>query len=407
MGGLRNAEFDIVCVGGGLAGAALARRMAHRGCKVLVLERSQRFQDRVRGEATHPWGTAEARALGLCDLMMRASGMEVLRTEECLAPGPVKARDNVATSAHRLPRLTFSHPEMQEALLASAADAGATVLRGVWVREIHAAAGRPPAVAYERGPEKAEVRARMLVGADGRGSCVRAWAEFELRRDPPALIMAGTLLEGTAVETGVSYAIIHPKKGRKVILLPRGDGRVRAYLAWHVHTEARRLQGEHDFAHFLDELAAVGVPAAYTAGARQAGPLASFECNESWVEHPYRDGVALVGDAAAASDPTWGQGLALSMRDARVLADALMVHDDWEAAGHAYAAEHDRAYGVLHKVNNWYAELFMDPSPAGEAKRKRALPRISAEPDRVPLHQYCGPELDAGEKVRRRFLGED
>jgi 2-polyprenyl-6-methoxyphenol hydroxylase-like FAD-dependent oxidoreductase len=408
MGSLRNAELDVVCVGGGLAGAALARRMAARGYQVLVLERSERSQDRVRGEATHPWGTAEARLLGLYDLMMQASGMEVARTDECLAPGPARPRDNVSTTAFRLPRLTFSHPDMQEALLAAAADAGATVLRNVRVRSIEAgAAGRLAAVAYESGKQKTEVRTRILVGADGRASCVRAWAGFELRRDPPALLMAGTLIEGAPVEAGVSYAMIHPQKGRKVILLPRGDGRVRAYLAWHVATGARRLQGERDFGQFVNEVLAMGAPATQMAGARQAGPLATFECNECWVEHPYANGVALVGDAAAASDPTWGQGLALSMRDVRVLTDALMAHEDWETAGHAYAAEHDRAYGVLHAVNNWYAELLMDPSPAGEAKRKRALPRIAEEPARVPLHQYCGPELEAGEAVRRRFFGED
>jgi len=408
MDAVLHPHFDIVCIGGGLAGAALAKRMASRGCKVLVLERAQRFQDRVRGEATHPWGTHEARELGLDELVRKASGMEVVRTDECVAPGAAKPRDNVATTPFRLPRLTFSHPEMQEALLGETEAAGATVLRQVNVRGVQAgSAGRLPAIAYERGAEKKEVRARIVVGADGRGSCVRAWAGFELRRDPPSLQMAGTLLEGTRVESGASYAMIHPAQGRKVILLPRGDGRVRAYLAWHVFAAAPRLQGASDFRRFVDDILAMGVPPEYLAGARQAGPLATFDCNEAWVEHPYRDGIALVGDAAAASDPTWGQGLALSMRDARVLAGELMKSADWDAAGRAYAAEHDRYYGVLHAVNNWFAELLMDPSPAGEAKRRRALPRIAEEPVRVPQHHYWGPELPSGEEVRRRFFGED
>jgi flavin-dependent dehydrogenase len=57
---LPNPEFDLICVGGGLAGSALARTMAERGFRVLVLERTAEFRDRVRGEATHPWGTWEA-----------------------------------------------------------------------------------------------------------------------------------------------------------------------------------------------------------------------------------------------------------------------------------------------------------------------------------------------------------
>jgi flavin-dependent dehydrogenase len=49
-------DYDLITVGGGLAGAALAKALAERGARVLVLERETRFRDRVRGEAMHPWG---------------------------------------------------------------------------------------------------------------------------------------------------------------------------------------------------------------------------------------------------------------------------------------------------------------------------------------------------------------
>jgi len=53
--------YDIVTVGGGLGGSALARAMAARGARVLVLEREKQFKDRVRGEFLAVWGVAEAR----------------------------------------------------------------------------------------------------------------------------------------------------------------------------------------------------------------------------------------------------------------------------------------------------------------------------------------------------------
>ena len=71
-------------------------------------------------------------------------------------------------------------------------------------------------------------------------------------------------------------------------------------------------------------------PARWYAGARAIGPLATFDGAETWVEHPYKAGVALIGDAADASDPTWGQGLSLTVRDVRVLRDQLLAHEDWE-----------------------------------------------------------------------------
>ncbi len=44
-------SYDIITVGGGIAASTLARAMAERGAKVLVLEREKQFKDRVRGEA--------------------------------------------------------------------------------------------------------------------------------------------------------------------------------------------------------------------------------------------------------------------------------------------------------------------------------------------------------------------
>jgi menaquinone-9 beta-reductase len=402
-------EFDLVCVGGGLAGAALAKTMAERGFRVLVLERTAEFRDRVRGEATHPWGTWEAQQLGLYDLMLAANGVEIVRTDEVLAPGPVKPRDNVNGTAYKLARLCFCHPTMQQALMEAAQLAGAKAERGVTVTAVEGRSGTTPATVTWSGAGKTHrATARLIVGADGRSSQVRAWAGLgeRIRHDPPCLVMAGVLISGTAVEHGASYAQINPAKGRKVILLPQGDGRVRAYLSWHVATGAARMQGAGDFRRFVEECVAMGTAPDLLAGARLEGPLASFDCHETWVEHPYQDGVAVIGDASANSDPTWGQGLALTLRDVRTLAEALSGADDWDRAAHAWADEHDRYHAVIREVNNCYAELFMDPTPVGEALRGRALPRIAEDPSRVPQHHFAGPDLPAGADLRARFLGE-
>ena len=49
-------SYDVITVGGGLAGAAFAKVMAEHGARVLVLERERRFKDRVRGEYMAPSG---------------------------------------------------------------------------------------------------------------------------------------------------------------------------------------------------------------------------------------------------------------------------------------------------------------------------------------------------------------
>src|SRR2546426_6719473 len=97
--------FDIVTVGGGLGGAALARAMAERGARVLVLERERRFPDPGRGEALMPWGVAEARALGIHSLLLATCGHELPRLDLFVAGLQIAPRGKPPTTPHTAPRL--------------------------------------------------------------------------------------------------------------------------------------------------------------------------------------------------------------------------------------------------------------------------------------------------------------
>jgi 2-polyprenyl-6-methoxyphenol hydroxylase-like FAD-dependent oxidoreductase len=252
-----------------------------------------------------------------------------------------------------------------------------------------------------------EFQARLVVGADGRGSLVRKWTGFAVQQDPERLLITGVLLENMPTpHEDTSYYIINPTLGQGVPLFPQGNGRVRAYL---VHTKATsiRLQGEADFPRFVAESIRCGAPAEWYAGVKVAGPLATFDGADTWADHPYKEGVALIGDAAAASDPSWGQGLSLTLRDVRVLRDQLLVNRDWETAGHTYATEHDQHYRVIHTVDNWLTQMFLAIGPEAEAVRAKALPLIVQDETRVPDHVSSGPDLLADETVRRRFFGEE
>ena len=70
-------RYDIVTVGGGLGGAAIAIAMAKTGASVLVLESSSEFRDRVRGESLLPWGVGEAQELGIYDALVEAGAHEL------------------------------------------------------------------------------------------------------------------------------------------------------------------------------------------------------------------------------------------------------------------------------------------------------------------------------------------
>jgi 2-polyprenyl-6-methoxyphenol hydroxylase-like FAD-dependent oxidoreductase len=396
-------SYDVAIAGGGLGGAALAKNMAEHGANVLVIEHEQQFKDRVRGEMMFPWGNAEAHSLGIAGCLADAGGHEISWVDSYVVNDRVAHREVVPTTPSQLPCLACYHPAMQESLLRGAAAAGATVRRGAVVREVRP--GAPPVMVMEKDGRAETVSARLVVGAEGRSSVVRSSARFPVLRDPEDMMIAGVLLENVPAAEDTCQAIYHFGLGQLVVVAPQSGGRVRMYLCYHDGTQAR-LQGPGDLARFVEGCKKTGASAALFEDARQIGPLATFSCAHSWVDHPYRDGVALLGDAATSSDPTHGQGLSLTLRDARVLRDHLLRFDDWDAACHAYAAEHDGYAGRLHTFNQWFSELYLATGPDADARRARALPLIAEDPSRQPDSLFSGPDLAADEATRKRFFAE-
>lgn len=397
-------DYDIITVGGGLGGAALAKVMVEHGARVLVLERETQFKDRVRGEAIMPWGVAETKKLGIYDLVLSTCAHELPWWDRYAGTAQIGHQDLVATTRPALPALALFHPTMQEALLAAAAKAGAQVRRGARVSAV--TQGASPCVVVEGDGGTEELTARLIVGVDGRSSMVRKWAGFDVQRDPEMLLVSGLLFENTSAPEDTATMVNDFSAGTMALLFPQGGGRVRAYFICRADTELR-LQGEADVPRLIEESLKTGVPAEVFAGATPIGPLATFDGADTWVEHPYRQGVALVGDAAASSDPTWGQGLSLTLRDVRVLTDRLRASEDWDEAGHAYAQEHDRYYGVAHAVSNWMSELMFGSGAEAEARRGRAFPLIMQDPSRMPDTALSGPDMPLDEAVRRRMFGEE
>jgi len=393
--------FDVVTVGGGMGAAALAIAMARGGARVLVLEKETKFRDRVRGEGLVPWGVAEARELGIADLLLQTCAKEVPWMEMGFGP-----RNLVETTPQQAPMLTYCHPEMQEVLLAEAERAGAEVRRGVTVESVELrAGGERQATVTARNGKSERIPARLVVGVDGRGSAVRKWAGFAVEKLPLPFQFAGVQMTGVRSREDLSMFLFNPEFGMLVALVPQTKGRWRTYLGY--PTGGVALQGSEKMGTYVAEsVRAVPMMAEVYADVQSIGPLATFDVSESWVRHPYREGVAVLGDAAATSDPTFGQGMATALRSARVLRDLLLSNVDWDQAGDEYAREHDRYFQNCHKVCGWLRTLFQDPSAEASALRQRAMPKIAEDVMRVPDHLFSGPDSPADEAVRARLFGE-
>src|SRR5262249_35036531 len=122
---------DVVVVGGGIAGSAVAKAAAERGLDVLVLERQTSYRDKVRGEVLAPWGVAEARRLGVDEPLLGAEGgwlTHFVGFDEVLPPDQAEANPVwVSALCPDVPGLlAVGHPAACQALADAAQGAGAT-----------------------------------------------------------------------------------------------------------------------------------------------------------------------------------------------------------------------------------------------------------------------------------------
>ena len=349
------------------------------------------------------WGAGLARDLGIYDMLLGDCAHELPILDVFVGGKQIANRNLIETTPTRTPFLTFYHPAMQEALVSAAQRAGATVARGVQAYSV--STGVRPSVVVKDGGDTFEVSARLVVGADGRTSAVRKWAALPLVRDEDHLVIAGVLMEGIATSTKTATLYFNPEIGKAAYFFPQRNGKVRAYAVHGVGREAK-LSGAKQMPRFLELLDEAGVPHSAIVNAKAAGPLASFNGAAYWVPKPYKNGIALIGDAAASSDPVWGEGLSLALQDVQLLTDQLSLDSDWCRAADAYAQEHDDKFAVTHEVCNWYAEFFLRTGSQASLTRQRAFPKLAQDPTRLPDLFALGSSTPNDKTARDRFFGE-
>jgi 2-polyprenyl-6-methoxyphenol hydroxylase-like FAD-dependent oxidoreductase len=397
-------DFDVVTIGGGLGGSTLASAVARSGRRVLVLEREKQFKDRVRGENMLPWGVAAARRLGVVNDLLAAGGRQVPFFNSYFMGTQTEHRPFPTTTPTGEASLNMYHPDLQETLLRRAVNAGAEVVRGTAVQSF-AEVGGGWKVTFGEDAATRSITARLVVGADGRFSAMRQVGGFTVRRDPENLRIAGTLVEGTKVPDDGVHLCLGP--GFATFIAPLGNGRARVYFIYVGALGDRKLSGNTKGGKFIDACRATNVPSAWFDGVSVVGPLAEFEGADHWVSSPGKSGLALIGDAAGATDPSWGCGLSKTLVDVETLATQLAASDDWNVALQRYAAMHDDYFGKLHNILSWWTTLVWSGGPEADARRARVFPRMHQDRTGFPDPAGQGPFGPCDERARRMLLGED
>jgi 2-polyprenyl-6-methoxyphenol hydroxylase-like FAD-dependent oxidoreductase len=396
-------QFDVVVVGGGIAGSAISAVIAPAGISVLVLERQMQFRDRVRGEYMHPWGLAEVQRMGLDSTLMAVGGSITTSfvgyDENHTAEMAEAAPTPLGMMVPGVPGgLCVGHPAASEALNSLAAQRGATVIRGVG--DVEVTSGPSPSVRYEHDGNMYEVGCRLIVGADGRQSTVRRGLGIELAQIESKAVLGGMLVRAPGWEEvgheGVSMSAT--EGDRHVLAFPRADGLVRLYLAC---DPGPRASGADRASRMLDAFHLECVPDCdILATAEPVGPCSYFVGTDAWTHQPFVEGAVLVGDAAGWNDPIMGEGLSVAMRDARIVSEALLESDDWSgAAFEDYGAERAERMRRLKTMAHVLTEMRCTFSAEGRRRRAAFTASLGSDPMTLGLMvgAFAGPEVGPAE----------
>jgi menaquinone-9 beta-reductase len=376
---------DVVIVGAGIAGSALAVSLAGSGHGVVLLEKSTVHVDRVRGEFIVPWGVAEAKTLGILDVLESAGGNYTVRSipygEEL---SPEDARKYSVPMDQMVPgvqgALNLGHPRICNALNEAAIAAGATLLRGV--DRVQVSAGLPPRIEFTHAGLNTTLSPRIVIGADGRGSTVARQVGFERLADPIHHLLTGLLVED-------AHAWPHDEQSIGVdgdlgfYIFPQGGGRVRLY-ATHGLDQRNRFAGDGAVERFLqafDRTALPGGGGSLSRG-RPAGPCHGYPNNDVWIDHPVAPGIVLIGDAAGHNDPSGGQGISIALKDARLVCEALNATKAWTPEAFApYASQRREQMRRLRFSTRLLSIYRMEFTEEARRRRLTGHERIAADPE--------------------------
>ncbi len=306
-----------------MAGAATALWLGRAGLRVLLLDRAAFPRDKACGEGIMPAGVRVLSEMGLLPALREQGavpfyGITFYDRHGCQASGTFP-------DCPDWPGLTIRRLRLDAFLLQQAtATPGVEVFQEFIVTRVLQEAGRVYGVTgrLAHGPEPAEesFTAPITVGADGLHSLFHRLPQVRVRRPsqkrfgarahlnrveglgPHVDVIAGGVGEVYVASQGAGTAMVALLLERRVMTRFRGDIECGFWETLHsIRPFSERVQKS-------DLVSSVMV----------AGPLGSRVCPS------VGDGFLLIGDSAGALDPITGEGIALSLRSARLAASTVV-----------------------------------------------------------------------------------
>jgi 2-polyprenyl-6-methoxyphenol hydroxylase-like FAD-dependent oxidoreductase len=340
-------QTDVVIVGGSVAGCALAALLGRQGARVTVLEKSPK-PEHYKVMCSHfiqAGATPVLQRLGIDATMERAgalrNGLDVWTTG-----GWYAMPDDAHGYNLRREKLD---PMLREL---AARTPNVEVRQGVAVDAVlRDSAGRPSGV-HGRKPsgEEVTIDAKVVVGADGRGSSVARLATIPGRVLPHGRFGYMAYYKDLELQGTPGHSQMWLTGRDALYCFPNDDG-VTVAAAFLHNDRLPEFKGDKEAA-FLHAFATLD-RAPDLPDATRIAPMIGKLDMPNVCRPAGRPGIAFVGDAAQASDPLWGVGVGFALQSAAWLADELAgpltAGTDPDPALERYRRRHRREL-VLHHL---------------------------------------------------------
>ncbi len=311
---------DVVVVGARCAGSPLAALLARQGLDVAVLERASFPRDTLSSHLFEADALAFLNRLDVTERLWATGAPPVNRTDTRVEDVhltmdlPLRAGDiGGMASVRRL---------LLDPILADAArQAGAEVHTASRVTGLIHEQGRVAGVSFEQEGAVRRMRARLVVGADGRHSTVaRLCGARRYNVTPNRRPLFWAFLEDADMGSEPTF-LSHRWADRFILGIPADSGLYQV-LMWPEESELGRFRADREAA-FIEHARTCEPLAEGLAGARRTGKIFGALRWEGFFREPSGPGWVLCGDAGHFKSPSPGRGIGDAFLQADSLARAI------------------------------------------------------------------------------------
>ena len=316
----RQLQTQCCIAGGGPAGMMLGLLLARAGVRTIVLEKHADFLRDFRGDTIHPSTLEVMHELGLAERLLSLPHQKVAGLTAQFGDTPLQLAD-----FSRLPvRCPFIAMMPQWDFLNFLAEAGKrypgfSLIMQAEATKLIESDGRISGVRATVEENPAEILADLVVGADGRGSTLRAEAGLGIEDIGAPMDALWFRLPRDASDTDQTQARFDA--GRIFVMLNRGDYWQCAFVIAKGSYDRLVAAGLEAFR------GSVGALVPFDAG--RANAIASWDdvkllnVKVDRLKEWARPGLLFIGDAAHAMSPVGGVGINLAIQDAVAAANIL------------------------------------------------------------------------------------